>query len=363
MAESWSIPLTTEFSTAGQPLSLKLEVEGIVADLTIATTENEGFKDLQAENVSSSNKPVKREIARPGANGAAGQTGRATGKTPTKKKNSLHFSRDAPANFPQAQTAREEADQGEVTITDHLQDVDNVRNHSEEPLFYPGGSQEGGRPLSQAQMMQAASQRELDQMDPEELAGIFDDNDLDLDDNENGDSNDYDESTKPSKRPKSHSNAEEILGKSILNLGAENENDDGQDDDEEAPGTVPPAQEGSNSVSRLCSAGAGFPADTARASGYSIDHCLMNNSGRERNKRHEFYDHYYENKAFIASKKAICLVVFIPSPVGWYIYKNRTSMLNVPLPECLCHVHVIWAKEPLVNPKPDTLMMCAGTLP
>jgi hypothetical protein len=256
LAESWSIPLITEFSTAGQPLSLKLEVEGIVADLTIATTENEGFRELQAENVSSSNKPVKREVARPGVNGTVGQIGRAAGKTPMKKKNSLQFSRDAAANFPQAQAGREGADQDEVTITDHRQNINNDRNHSEEPLFFPGGSQEGGRPLSQAQMMQAASQRELDQMDPEELAGIFDDNDLDLDDNQNDESNDYDEATRPSKRPKSHSNAEELLGESLLNLGVQNENDDGDDDDDdEAPGTVPPAQEGSNSVSGLDCAG------------------------------------------------------------------------------------------------------------
>lgn len=346
LAESWSIPLVTEFSTAGQPLSLKLEIEGIVADLTIATTENEGFRDLQAENVSSSNKPVKREIARPGLNGTVGQTGRAAGKTPMKKKNSLQFSRNAASNFPHAQAGREEADEAEVTITDQQQSVNNGRNHPEEPLFFSGGSQEAARPLSQAQLMQAASQRELDQMDPEELAGIFDDNDLDLDDNQNGESNDYDEATRPYKRPKSHSNAEEILGENLLNLGVQNESDDADDDDDEAPGTVPPAEEGSNNVSGPQIVGARIQTNSACASGHSIDHCLMNDSGRATN----FTIINYETKAFIASKKGnlpsrdhtiTCRMVF---------YKNRSlyakrSSVRV-LMSCRSHVDERAASQP-----------------
>ncbi|KAH8086341.1 Rad9/Ddc1, partial [Filobasidium floriforme] len=46
LADSWGIPLRTDFSTAGQPISLKLVTEHSIAELTIATTENEAFKDL-----------------------------------------------------------------------------------------------------------------------------------------------------------------------------------------------------------------------------------------------------------------------------------------------------------------------------
>jgi hypothetical protein len=239
LADSWSIPLTTEFSTAGQPLSMKLEIEGISADLTIATQDNDAFKDLRNEMVASSNKPPKPDVSNPRQGAAAGQPNRVTGKTPMKKK-SLHFSRDAPVNFPQAQMNHDGGDQ------DERQPEVNDENQANEPLFYPGGSQDFNRPLSQAQLMQAASQRELDSMDPEVLAGIFEQDEEELE----AETHDYVEvqqqavTTSPYKRRKAEGSAEELLGKSILDIGDE---DTEEDTDEEAPPTIT-AQQGETSV-------------------------------------------------------------------------------------------------------------------
>lgn len=240
LADSWSIPLHTEFSTAGQPLSLKLEIEHIVADLTIATTENEAFRDLLEENMSSSNKPVKRELAKPQRDAAGNLINRSTGKTPAKKKSSLKLSRETAPNFPQPQQESEDQADNHNVFGDG--------NEENEPLFYPSASQDAPVPLSQAQLMHAASQKELEQMDADELAGIWDESEIfEADVQENADVAlpRHDEDERPQKIQRRQSNAEEVLGRSLLVF----DNNMDEDEDEEAPMTAHDPQEGDNTVS------------------------------------------------------------------------------------------------------------------
>jgi hypothetical protein len=238
LADSWGIPLRTDFSTAGQPISLKLVTEHSIAELTIATTENEAFKDLMDETVSSSKKPVKNEIAKPQRDSAGNQTNRPTGRTPAKKKSSLQFSRETAPNFPQVQADEHHGDeQAEI----------GNGNEENEPLFYPSGSQDVPRALSQAQLMHAASQRELEDMGEDELAGIWEaDEDLGLEGNgDAGVVTEHDGDERPHKIQRVQGNAEELLGKSLLHM----DYDMNEEEEEEAPMTAYQVEEGDNTVS------------------------------------------------------------------------------------------------------------------
>jgi hypothetical protein len=240
LAEGWSIPLAADFSTAGQPISIKIEIESIIAELTIATTEDETMDEQMKANPPSESKSVKRETPRSHPTGEKPLQAQAKtiGKSPARKKASLQMSRDAQANFPQNHSEQEQA-------YDETMDV-MQGGDQDEPLFYPTGSQDMARPMSQAQQMHAASQRELAEMRPDELAGIFEDDDEGLEDNGQNENAYHDQlEERPYKISKTVGNAEEILGRSLLN------EEELMDDDDEAPATAHQPEEGESAVRRV----------------------------------------------------------------------------------------------------------------